>query len=232
MTKSRVSPNGKIAKRDVGSKLVIIMVGLPARGKSYITKKMKRYLHWQQHSVQIFNVGNRRRIAAGSVDLKQNPPHDPTSDSPPASTASGCSSVEPGEIEHAIKNLHIRTTSIPGMNSGPNQAAQILLNGVNLSEHTVTSETVKLPSATVMEQNAEFFDPNNERASNLREQLAVSTMDELLDFLLLQDGSVGILDATNSTIERRSILFKQVKAREPKLGILFIESYCQDPKVS
>lgn len=39
LTKSRVSPDGRIASRDVGAKLVIVMVGLPARGKSYIVKK-------------------------------------------------------------------------------------------------------------------------------------------------------------------------------------------------
>jgi 6-phosphofructo-2-kinase len=45
-------------------------------------------------------------------------------------------------------------------------------------------------------------------------------------------GSVGILDATNSTIARRQIIFNHIKKREPKLGILFIESVCEDEKVS
>ena len=67
LTKSKVSPDGRIAKRDVGSKLIIIMVGLPARGKSYITKKLARYLNWLQHDTQIFNVGERRRMAAHHV---------------------------------------------------------------------------------------------------------------------------------------------------------------------
>jgi len=67
MTQSKVSPDGKIPKRDVGAKLVVIMVGLPARGKSYITKKIHRYLSWQQHDTQIFNVGNRRRVAASAI---------------------------------------------------------------------------------------------------------------------------------------------------------------------
>lgn len=89
----------------------------------------------------------------------------------------------------------------------------------------------KLPSADTMEQSAEFFDPKNEAASRLREQVALSTCDELLDYLLNQGGSVGILDATNSTVERRQTLFKHIKAREEKLGILFIESVCEDEKV-
>ena len=60
-----MSPDGRVSGRDVGSKLVIVMVGLPARGKSYIVKKIARYLNWLQHSTRIFNVGDRRRVAVG-----------------------------------------------------------------------------------------------------------------------------------------------------------------------
>ncbi len=82
-----------------------------------------------------------------------------------------------------------------------------------------------------MDQSAQFFDPSNKKASLLREQVALSTLDELLDYLLCQNGSVGILDATNSTIERRKLLFKRIKERDAKLGILFIESICEDKNV-
>lgn len=61
-TSSKTSPDGRIAKVDVGSKLVIVMVGLPARGKSYITNKLTRYLNWLQHDCRVFNVGNTRRL--------------------------------------------------------------------------------------------------------------------------------------------------------------------------
>lgn len=207
MTRSKVSPDGKIANRDVGSKLVLIMVGLPARGKSYITQKTCRFLNWQQHETRIFNVGNRRRVAAGTGGTLSNPASPQTSPKKP-----------------------VRTTSIAGMIDAPTQAAHILLNGVDPTDQQ--NELVRLPSAENMEQSAEFFDPKNERASQLREQVAMETLNELLDYLLIGNGSVGILDATNSTIERRSILFKAIKAREPKLGILFIESVCYDEKVS
>jgi 6-phosphofructo-2-kinase len=204
MTRSRVSPDGKIAQRDVGAKLVVIMVGLPARGKSYITKKIQRYLSWQQHECRIFNVGNRRRVAAGaSTGPAATPPKSPRNSLP--------------------------ARFVTGIIDAPTQAAHILLNGIDpLEEQT---RLTKLPSADTMEQSAEFFDPSNEKASRIREQVAMSTLDELLDFLLNQGGSVGILDATNSTLERRKLLFKHIKEREPKLGILFIESVCEDAKV-
>ena len=87
------------------------------------------------------------------------------------------------------------------------------------------------PRSESMDQSAGFFDPNNTRASKIREQVAMETLDELLVFLLEQGGSVGILDATNSTIQRRQTLFDHIKEKEPKIGILFIESVCEDKKV-
>jgi 6-phosphofructo-2-kinase len=79
------------------------------------------------------------------------------------------------------------------------------------------------------DQSAQFFHPKNEKAAAFREQVAMDTLDELLDYLLNEGGAVGILDATNSTIARRQHVVDRIKEREPKLGILFIESICRDP---
>lgn len=205
MTRSRASPDGRIPDRDVAAKLVIVMVGLPARGKSYITKKIQRYLSWQQHNTRIFNVGNRRRIAAGVAN--------PADASP---------------------------TSATDKVDAPTQAATILLNGTKVPD-IVVEEPTKLDlngptqdpqPCEKIDQSAKFFDPKNESASKLREQVALDTLDELLAYLLNQGGAVGILDATNSTIHRRQLLVERIKAREPKLGILFIESICHDKNVS
>ncbi|KAI8911050.1 histidine phosphatase superfamily [Gorgonomyces haynaldii] len=48
------------------SKLACVMVGLPARGKTYIARKVARYLTWLGHRSRIFNVGNYRRNAVGA----------------------------------------------------------------------------------------------------------------------------------------------------------------------
>lgn len=60
-TKSKTSPDGMISKEDSGSKLVIVMVGLPATGKSFITNKLSRYLNYALYCCKVFNVGNTRR---------------------------------------------------------------------------------------------------------------------------------------------------------------------------
>ncbi|KAG5895976.1 hypothetical protein JTB14_027976 [Gonioctena quinquepunctata] len=42
---------------------VIAMVGLPARGKTYISKKLSRYLNWIGINTKVFNLGEYRRHA-------------------------------------------------------------------------------------------------------------------------------------------------------------------------
>lgn len=48
------------------SPTVIVMVGLPARGKTYISKKLTRYLNWIGVPTKVFNVGQYRRDAVKS----------------------------------------------------------------------------------------------------------------------------------------------------------------------
>eukprot|EP00200_Dunaliella_tertiolecta_P015444 CAMPEP_0202422814 /NCGR_PEP_ID=MMETSP1128-20130828/51054_1 /ASSEMBLY_ACC=CAM_ASM_000463 /TAXON_ID=3047 /ORGANISM="Dunaliella tertiolecta, Strain CCMP1320" /LENGTH=624 /DNA_ID=CAMNT_0049030891 /DNA_START=25 /DNA_END=1900 /DNA_ORIENTATION=- len=50
------------------NKLVIIMVGLPGRGKTFLCNKLKRYLNWLGHNTQHFNVGNYRRKNKGNEE--------------------------------------------------------------------------------------------------------------------------------------------------------------------
>ncbi|QRD90321.1 fructose-6-phosphate 2-kinase/fructose-2, 6-biphosphatase [Aspergillus flavus] len=165
LTKSKVSPDGRIAQRDVGSKLVIVMVGLPARGKSYVTKKLARYLNWLQHDTEIFNQNG--------------------------------------------------VTIVPPFNASPED-----------------KRAMQEASPEPLDQSASFFDPKNQLAVKLREQVALDTLDELLDYILDRGGSVGILDATNSTMERRKAIVDHIRKRAgPELGILFLESSCVDQEL-
>jgi 6-phosphofructo-2-kinase len=203
MTRSKVSPDGRISERDVAAKLVIIMVGLPARGKSYITKKIQRYLSWQQHDTRIFNVGNRRRTAAGKMSGMMSPPAAPNT---------------VANMEAAARDPSPRVNGAEPPRIVVEEPTHFDLNDSGASQ----------PS----DQSANFFDPHNQAASMIREQLALDTLDELLEYLMHRGGAVGILDATNSTLHRRQLLVSRIREREPKLGILFIESVCHDANVS
>ena len=46
--------------------LVVVMVGLPARGKTYIARKLGWYLSWLGYRAKVFNVGNYRRDRFGA----------------------------------------------------------------------------------------------------------------------------------------------------------------------
>lgn len=88
------------------------------------------------------------------------------------------------------------------------------------------------PGEHMESQTAEFFDPNNEKAAHIRDELAMATLDELLDYILDGSGSVGIFDATNSTLERRKMVMQKVRERAgPELGVLFLESLCIDENI-
>lgn len=165
LTRSKVSPDGRIARGDIGAKLVIVMVGLPARGKSYITKKLARYLNWQQHDCRIFNVGNTRRRAS--------------------------------------KHAGPSSAPLPG-NVTPREAKK------GGTEH-----------------EGDFFSPYNPDSVAQREKWAEETLEELLDFVVDGDGSVGILDATNTTLARRKRVMKIIDKRSNgQLKVLFLESIC------
>lgn len=160
------------SRADSSEKLVIVMVGLPARGKSYITKKLCRYMNWLQRDTKIFNVGDRRRKFAGR---------------PLASAAADRCSDSVGAPPAILENI---------------------------------------------DHGASFFDPENSQASRMREQVAMETLGELLDFLLEKGGAVAIFDATNSTVERRSLIVNTVKKRAGStLQVLFLESLCFDEVV-
>ncbi|CCK71632.1 bifunctional nucleoside/nucleotide kinase/histidine phosphatase family protein KNAG_0H02190 [Huiozyma naganishii CBS 8797] len=60
-TASRDSPDGLISRGDSGSKLLVVMVGLPAMGKSFITGKLARFLNYSMYACEEFHIADTRR---------------------------------------------------------------------------------------------------------------------------------------------------------------------------
>ncbi|KAL7670526.1 hypothetical protein ACOME3_005461 [Neoechinorhynchus agilis] len=141
--RERVMGHGNVCR---GNQTVIVMVGLPARGKTYMAKKLARYLNWIGVETRVFNVGEYRRLAAVSDN-----------------------------------------------------------------------------------QDYEFFDNENESAVNIRNQLALSALDDMCTWLM-NYGQVGIFDATNSTRSRRDLIVQKC-TREFCFRLMFVESICRDENV-
>ena len=138
------------------AKLILVMVGLPARGKSFISSKLQSFLQWSGKRTQIFNAGQKRRQDS-SPDLQ---------------------SIE-------------RQTS-----------------------------------------SAKFFDPSDAGAKAQREAIAMETLEALLQWFEQEGGDVGILDATNSTRDRRAAVVARAAAESARTGesvaVVFIESVCDE----
>ncbi|KAJ6256543.1 6-phosphofructo-2-kinase [Drechslerella dactyloides] len=229
LTKSKVSEDGRIPARDIGSKLIIVMVGLPARGKSYITRKLARYLGWLQYDVKVFNVGNRRRIAANQPQPPTPPDNGPTDVVHQAfQVLKDVKLDQDGTARQPFRGTGLLASFGP-QSSPPKfslDAGNIAFQVTNLDEPKEDKEQDSIS------QSAEFFDPSNVKAKKLRERVAMETLDEALDYVLNGEGSIAILDATNSTIERRSAIVDHIReAAGYDLGILFIESICEDEQV-
>ncbi|MBM4343019.1 MAG: 6-phosphofructo-2-kinase/fructose-2,6-bisphosphatase [Deltaproteobacteria bacterium] len=47
------------------TRLVVVLVGLPARGKTHIGRKVARYLNWLGFATRAFNIGDYRRTRLG-----------------------------------------------------------------------------------------------------------------------------------------------------------------------
>mmetsp|Transcript_17705 Transcript_17705/g.38800 ORF Transcript_17705/g.38800 Transcript_17705/m.38800 type:complete len:483 (+) Transcript_17705:73-1521(+) len=142
-----------------GGKLVIAMVGLPARGKSFIAHKLHRFLSWSGHKTEIFNAGQKRRKNSG----------------------------------------------VCGILTGDG--------------NTSTSRS-------------NFFDSSNPDAASKRENIAMETLDTLLDWLD-DGGEIAIFDATNSTVARRKMVTERCLGRSSatSIGCVFVETICDDPEV-
>ena len=218
------------------------MVGLPARGKSYVTKKIARYLNWLQHDTRIFNVGERRRVAAGGLA---------------PSALSGILRTRPLGNVRMTTGISNGALIDGGSTIAITPSTKILINGeppphemlpspaLNLIEdmnsHSNTQDEKLAPKAppslhrsqsVEKTHDASFFDPNNEQAAHIRDEIAMATLDELLDYILDHGGSVGIFDATNSTLERRKLVIERIRERAGlELGVLFLESLCIDEQL-
>jgi broad specificity phosphatase PhoE/predicted kinase len=58
-------------KRVEPVRLALVMVGLPARGKTHMARRVERYLRWLGYKTRTFNVGNYRREKIGTQQPHQ-----------------------------------------------------------------------------------------------------------------------------------------------------------------
>ncbi|CAJ1943128.1 unnamed protein product [Cylindrotheca closterium] len=69
LTLSRLEARRRLTKDS--QRLVIVLVGLPARGKSFVARKLVNFLEWNGIDTKIFNVGRYRRQAYAEISTSE-----------------------------------------------------------------------------------------------------------------------------------------------------------------
>lgn len=129
----------------IQSKLCIVTVGLPARGKTYVAMKLARYLRWIGINTKVFNVGNYRRKNVGA------------------------------------------------------------------------------------QQSHNFFDPNNKDAIEQRMKCAREALQDVVEYLNVENGQVAVFDATNTTRQRREMIAQE--CHRNLIKVFYIEIMCDDEEL-
>jgi 6-phosphofructo-2-kinase/fructose-2,6-biphosphatase 2 len=73
---------------------------------------------------------------------------------------------------------------------------------------------------------ADFFDVTNKEGERKRRAAAEAAINDMMDWFHKENGSVGILDATNSTKERRQWVLEMCS--KENVEVIFVESKCDD----
>lgn len=108
-------------------KIVLVTVGLPARGKTYISRKIARLLNWLGVPTRVFNVGEYRRLRLGA---KQ--PHD---------------FFDPTNIEGQKARLHMAVAALDDMISWLHQGGRVAIydatNSTNERRHLINTRCTR-----------------------------------------------------------------------------------------
>lgn len=79
-------------------------------------------------------------------------------------------------------------------------------------------------------QDASYFDPTSPIAAARREQIAQEVITDMLDWLDADTERFAVFDATNTTRARRRRVAEKIRSR-PGVGVIFVESICNDDAV-
>ncbi|KAL6948877.1 hypothetical protein ACO0QE_001352 [Hanseniaspora vineae] len=160
----------------------VIMVGLPARGKTFIANKIQTYLRWLMINCQVFNVGNYRRELCEAQEENMN----------------GTSAVDGVPKNTSDEAL------LDGENLD-NKFESVIMDKINsASSATTTTSTNNI--------NASFFDFNNEEAMALRNQAYVAAIDDITNwFQKSKKNNVAILDGTSCTRKHRKWILSKLR---------------------
>ncbi|KFM75051.1 6-phosphofructo-2-kinase/fructose-2,6-bisphosphatase, partial [Stegodyphus mimosarum] len=179
---------------------VIAMVGLPARGKTYIAKKLTRYLNWIGITTRVFNVGEYRRQATEAYRNHEffNP------DNKEAMAIRNAFSVKWRAFFHDnVYELNQRCDT---------------RNRIALEKYLGPCHGNEILNLVIKELFEDEFS-----------KCALDALEDMCKWLE-QDGEVAVYDATNTSYERRKLIY-DIVCEKFGCKLFFVESTCDDPSI-
>lgn len=193
------------------TRLVIALVGLPARGKSFVSRKLLHYLNWTGCKCQIFNVGRYRREAYATLQEST-----ASSTAAPASTAAA---TDPRKQKGAC--------DADFFDSNNKQAAELRERVAELALNDMLR--------WLDEEDDDEAGINNNNVDASRHSSSCSSLGGPPKLSWKRYERVAIFDATNSTDKRRRWILEMCTAPERRqgkpTGVVFVESLCDDQEL-
>lgn len=185
---------------------VLVLVGLPARGKSFISRKLLHYVNWTGVRCKAFNVGKYRREAYAEVQASMHTSSEATKTDSSSAGACDANFFAAENAEAAALRQRVAQIALDDMLAWLDEEDEDYWDEapgvIDASRHSCTSG-----STTSMR--------------NGRHHAAYQ--------------KVAIFDATNSTVKRRQWILEQCtspdKRGDKKTGVVFVESLCADQEL-
>eukprot|EP00529_Nitzschia_sp_RCC80_P015583 CAMPEP_0113495790 /NCGR_PEP_ID=MMETSP0014_2-20120614/29788_1 /TAXON_ID=2857 /ORGANISM="Nitzschia sp." /LENGTH=696 /DNA_ID=CAMNT_0000389693 /DNA_START=111 /DNA_END=2204 /DNA_ORIENTATION=+ /assembly_acc=CAM_ASM_000159 len=209
LTINRLEARRKLTKNS--NKLVIVLVGLPARGKSFVARKLLNFLEWYGTQCKIFNVGKYRRQAVLSMQ-KQAEEEAQTEANDGSNGACDADFFDANNEKAAKLREEAATTALNEMLRWLDDEEDLPIEN-NGAEQTGGGRGGGIPNVQSSRSLASINSVSSNQATD----------------------RIAIFDATNSTAKRRQWVLEQCTspAKRPgkPTGVVFVESICDDEEL-
>ena len=195
---------------------MIALVGLPARGKSFVARKLQHYLNWTGVQCEIFNVGKYRREAYAEMIH---------SDAPTAREKQGACDADffDGRNQQAAE-LRERVAEIACLDM-----LRWLDGETNDLDHDSDTE------CDAAHHCNHHSSPMNDLSRHSMYSTISASSAGVAKLNFQNAERIAIFDATNSTNKRRDWLLDMCtspeRRGEKKTGVVFVESICDDQEL-
>ena len=204
-------------------RVVIVLVGLPGRGKSFVARKLQTFLNWRGTECKVFNVGKYRREAAAATDTAGGGPDDAKGNNKRQEAGSCDANFFDSKNEAAAK-LRQEVAAL---------ALKDMLKWLDRpdDQQMSTNDSPTATSAGITSGGTRSgSEPSSPRPAYHRSMstTANSVQNSSID-------RVAIFDATNSTVARRQWVLEEctspIKRANKPTGVVFVESICDDQEL-